>query len=84
MRRCPALSNCSTAKIPYPVQIHLRYYTNYFLSHPSALPLCSYLRAEERVVPLEMLEGDFGEHLMLKNESVNMLVSALQANQTAP
>jgi hypothetical protein len=38
------------------------------------------------VVPLEMLvelEGDFGEHLMLKNESVNKLVSALKAKRTA-
>ena len=29
-----------------------------------------------------MLEGNFGEQLMLKNESVDMLVSALQANQS--
>ena len=82
MRRYPASSNCFTLKSPYPVQIHLRNYTNQFLSHPSALPLCSYLRAQEHVVPLEMLEGNFGEQLMLKNESVDMLVSALQANQS--
>jgi hypothetical protein len=28
------------------------------------------------------LEGDFGEHLMLKKESVNKLVSALKAKRT--
>ena len=87
MRRYPALSNYFTAKSPYPFQIQLRNYTNQFLSPPSTLPLCSYLRAEEHVVSLEMLvelEGDFGKHFMLKNESVNILVSALRANQTAP
>jgi hypothetical protein len=71
-----------TAKSPYPFQLHLRNYNNQFLGPPSALPLYSYLRAEEHVVSLEMLvelEGDFGEHLMLKNESVDKLVSALQA-----
>lgn len=47
----------------------------------SALPLRSYLRAEEHVVSLETLlpvEGDFGKYLTLKNESVNKLVSALK------
>jgi len=37
--------------------------------------------AEEHVVSLEMLvelQGDLGEHLMLRNESVNRLVSALK------
>lgn len=29
------------------------------------------------------LKGDFGEHLMLKNESVNKLVSALRTKQAA-
>jgi hypothetical protein len=40
--------------------------------------LCSYLRMEEHVIPLEMLvelEGDYGEHLMLRNESVRKLVA---------
>jgi len=71
-----------TPRKPYPFQLHLRDYNNQFLGPPRVLPLCSYLRAEEHVVSLEMLvvlEGDFGDHLMLKNESVNKLVSALKA-----
>jgi hypothetical protein len=29
------------------------------------------------------LEGDFGEHIMLKNESISKLVSALKARRAA-
>ncbi|KAF2467022.1 uncharacterized protein BDR25DRAFT_359073 [Lindgomyces ingoldianus] len=70
-----------TARSPYSFQLHLRHYNNQFIGPPSALPLYSYLRVEEHVTPLEMLvgvKGDFGEHLMLKNESVDKLVSALR------
>ena len=38
------------------------------------------------VAPLEMLvelEGDFDDHLMLKNESIDKLVYALKAKRTA-
>lgn len=76
-----------TTKGPYRFQLCLRYYDNQYIPRaPSALPLDSYLRAEVHVVPSEMLvelQGDFGEHLMLKSDSVDQLVSALRRIQPA-
>jgi hypothetical protein len=86
LRRYPVLSNSPSPRRPYAFQLHLRDYNNQFLGPPTALPLYSYLRAEEHVVSLEMLaelEGDPGEQLLLKNESVDKLVSALKGKWTS-
>lgn len=75
-----------TARKPYPFQLHLRDYNNQYHGPPSSLPLYSYVRAEVHTASAEMLVefmGDFGDHLMLKNESIKKLESALRRQQTA-
>lgn len=69
---------------PYPFQLRLRDYNSQYLGPPKALPPCSYFGAEEHVVFMGMLkelEGEFGDHLMLRNESVAKLESVLKGKQ---